>query len=249
MTLLPEVIVFDFDYTLADSSKPVIECVSYALSGVGLPAASDDDIRRTIGLSLPESLARLTGPQDQGAVDRFCELFVRRADEVMVGDTVLLEPTRAAVGELKRLGFQLAIVSSKYRFRIEAILEREVLLDSFDTIVGGEDVDEMKPDPSGLQEAVERLKSTAAGALYVGDSQTDAETAMRAGVPFVAVLSGVTPKEQLRRYPHIAVLQDVSELPTLLTGLRMPHVPSPLGGRLGRGPAHPVVSPELGERD
>ena len=249
MTLRPKVIVFDFDYTLADSSKPVIECVSYALSGVGLPAASDDDIRRTIGLSLPESLARLTGPQDQGTMDRFFELFVHRADDVMVGGTVLLEPTRAAVGELKRRGLGLAIVSSKYRFRIEDILEREGLLDAFDTIGGGEDVAEMKPDPSGLLEAIERLKSTAVGALYVGDSETDAETAMRAEVPFVAVLSGVTPKAHLRRYPHIAILQDVSELPTLLTGPRTPPVPSPFGGRLGRGAAHPVVSPELGKQE
>jgi len=49
----------------------------------------------------------------------------------------------------------------------------------------------------------------------VGDSVTDAETAARAEVPFVAVLSGVTPREEFRSYPTYAILGDLTGLPGL----------------------------------
>ena len=66
--------------------------------------------------------------------------------------------------------------------------------------------------------ALERLGCDETELLYVGDSATDAEAAQRAGVPFVAVLSGVTPSEILRRYPQRAILDDVSCLPHWLEG-------------------------------
>ena len=85
----------------------------------------------------------------------------------------------------------------------------------FDVVVGGEDVAMHKPDPSGLLAAVECLGSAPTSALYVGDSVTDAETAKRAGVPFVAVLSGVTPREVFEDYSMYRVLESLSELPGL----------------------------------
>ncbi len=47
MTSSFKAVIFDFDYTLADSSKGVVECVNYALRGVGLPEANADEIRST----------------------------------------------------------------------------------------------------------------------------------------------------------------------------------------------------------
>ncbi|MCH7654274.1 MAG: HAD-IA family hydrolase, partial [Chloroflexi bacterium] len=148
--------------------------------------------------------------------DEFYRLFVQRADEVMVESTRLYEHVPATVGELKSVGLSLGIVSSKYRRRIEATLGAAGLLESFDVIVGGEDVQDIKPSPVGLLRAVERLTGSVDAALYVGDSTTDAETARRARVRFVAVLSGVTPREEFAPFPVAAVLADVSELPQCL---------------------------------
>jgi len=80
------------------------------------------------------------------------------------------------------------------------VFRRENLLRFFQVIVGGEDVSAHKPDPQGLLAAVDRLGSRHAATLYVGDSVTDAETAKRAAVPFVAVLSGATPIEHFNGY-------------------------------------------------
>ena len=118
------------------------------------------------------------------------------------------------VKALRGLGIQLAIVSQKTRRYIQPILEKENLLDSFEAIVGGGDA-AYKPDPEGLQLAIAQTDSAAENCLYVGDSVTDAETARRADIAFIAVLSGVTPRAAFEDYDAYAVLEDVSELLSL----------------------------------
>ncbi len=209
-------IVFDFDYTLADSSTGVIESVNYALGRLGLPGASDEAIRKTIGLSLPNTLVALAGQKHAGHADEFFRLFVERADVVMHDATQLFGFVPNVVEQLRDAGYSLGIVSSKFRRRIEAVLERDGLSGHFEVVVGGEDVKAFKPDPSGLLSALERLSSTSQDTLYVGDSVTDAETARRASVPFVAVLSGTTLRSDFAGHPAHDVLENVAELPALL---------------------------------
>ena len=72
-------VIFDFDYTLADSSEGVIECANYALGRLGLPAASDDAIRHTIGLSLPNTLTALAGDEYAGHGEEFMRIFLDMA--------------------------------------------------------------------------------------------------------------------------------------------------------------------------
>lgn len=207
-----QTVVFDFDYTLADSSRGVIACIDFALAELGFPAVSAEAAKQTIGLSLADGFQMLVGPQHVAQSGEFARLFVKRADEVMADLTVLFESAPATIAALKTQGFSLGIVSTKFRYRIEAVLEREGLGDAFDVIIGGEDVAEHKPDPTGLLTAIERLGGVPEGALYVGDSVTDAETARRAGVSFVAVLSGVTPRQAFLGYPVYGILKSLAEL-------------------------------------
>ena len=62
-----EAVLFDFDFTLADSSAGIITCINYALSKMGLGESSTEDINKTVGLYLPEALVSLkangSGPE------------------------------------------------------------------------------------------------------------------------------------------------------------------------------------------
>lgn len=212
-----ETIVFDFDYTLADSSKGVIDCISFALARLGLPAARDEEVCATIGLPLELAFQTLAGRDHRGRFEEFFRLFIERAEVVMADATAILEPVPETVTALRRQGMTLGIVSTKFRYRIEAILEREELRNSFDVIIGGEDVAALKPDPEGLLMAIQRVRSSPRRCLYVGDSVIDAETSKRAGVAFAAVLSGVTPRERFAEYDGCQILGSLSELPALVT--------------------------------
>jgi len=57
-------VLYDFDLTLADSSPGVVDCVNCALRQLGLSAGPPDLIRQTIGLSMPATLAYLTGGRE-----------------------------------------------------------------------------------------------------------------------------------------------------------------------------------------
>ena len=206
-----QTIIFDFDYTLVESSLGTIDGVNFAFGKMGLPLASDAAIRQTIGLSLPDILTALAGEAYSKRVDEFTRLFLQRADETMVELAEFYVGVPETVQALRGLGLQLAIVSQKRRHYIQGILARGDLLETFEAIVGGGDA-AYKPNPEGLLAAVAQTDSVPRNCLYVGDSVTDAETARRAGIAFIAVLSGVTPREAFDDYNVCAVLADVSGL-------------------------------------
>jgi phosphoglycolate phosphatase len=215
-----QAVIFDFDYTLADSSQGALECINFALDEMGLDQVSAEAACRTIGLSLNQTFLTLAEYHDPRRCDEFYRLFVQRAEEVMTNLTVLYELVPATIEALRRRGLRLGIVSTKYRRRINEILEREALLHGFQVVIGGEDVEQHKPHPQGLLHAIEKLECSPASAVYVGDSVVDAELAKRAGVPLIVVLSGVTPRGHFDSYEPIAVLQNISELPKFLLSHR-----------------------------
>ena len=84
-------VLFDFDFTLADSSEGVVVCMNHALDRLGLPPAPADAIRRTIGLDLHTALRILAGEEWRWSrEEEFVEHFVRKADEVMIASTSFL---------------------------------------------------------------------------------------------------------------------------------------------------------------
>lgn len=193
-------VIFDFDYTLADSSEGIIECINYALKELGLTPVTTEVACGTIGLSLRDTFLKLTEINNTDLKEGFIRLFVKRADEIMVGMTYIFENVPNIIKLLKTKGIKLGIVSTKFRYRIETILAQHGMSELFDIIVGGEDVLSQKPDPEGLRMAVERLELHSSDILYVGDSVTDAETARRAGTAFAAVLTGVTKRDAFLNY-------------------------------------------------
>jgi phosphoglycolate phosphatase len=211
-------VLFDFDYTLADSSDAIVECFGAGLAAVGLPAVAPERIRRTIGLPLPEALRTLHGVADAALAARFREGFHALAERIMHERTRVFAPVAEVTGALRAAGLATAICSTKRRGQIERILARHALLDRFDAIVGGEDVPRHKPAPDALLLALERLGVEAERALYVGDHRVDADAAAGAGVPFVAVLSGPSPQADFAGATVRAFLGSVAELPGLLGG-------------------------------
>ena len=209
-------VIFDFDFTLADSYKGVVKCVNYALKELGFTKFSAKEITKTIGLTLKHTFTKLLGEQHADKIEKFKYFFIKKADEIMADLTKIFTETPSIIKGLCDKGFKLGIVSTKFRYRIEAILNREKLLDFFVVIVGGEDVSTLKPNPFGLLLAVKKLDLTSSEVIYIGDSIIDAETANRAGISFIAVLSGVTPRIVFNRYQVREILSNISELPNLL---------------------------------
>jgi phosphoglycolate phosphatase len=205
-------IIFDFDYTLVDSSPASIECISYALSEMCLPVPSPDMIRKTIGMSLEDTLKALTRIDDQSTAKEFRRLFTHRADQVMLDMIVFLQGVKPVLLELDSRGILIGIVSNKYRYRIEAFLQREHLEKLINVIVGFEDAPKPKPEPDGLLIAMNKLGRPQQQTVYVGDSLIDAETASRIDMSFIAVLTGVTTRQDFAVYSPCCIVNDLQEI-------------------------------------
>lgn len=209
-------VIFDFDFTLADSSLGVFECINSGLQALGLEPATYEEVCNTIGLSLPETLIALKGEEARDLNQRFHMHFLRKADQVMVELTKVYPETTGTLQYLNGKGYQVGVASTKYRYRIESILKRDGLLGFFDAIIGGEDVSEHKPNPECLEKAAAKLGIELSHCIYIGDNRVDGEAAMRAGVPFIATQTGYSSLEDLKEFNPIAIIEDLSQLNQVL---------------------------------
>ena len=205
-------VIFDFDYTLGDSTDGIVACANYALQSMGRPPQSVDAIRHTIGLSLTATYAALTDDLDNENAERFADAFRHKADDVMAASATLYDGALPLLRELHNKGIRTAVVTTKFGYRIRQILARFDASDLVDVIVGAEDVSAVKPDPEGLYTALHQLKVPASDVLYVGDSVVDAAAASAAGIPFIAVLTGTTAREAFKAYPHVHLSPDLWDI-------------------------------------
>lgn len=211
---IKKVVIFDFDYTLGDSSKGIILSINYALDKMGYTKAREDKITKTIGMSLAKTYTTLTGKNSQEEIKIFERYFKEKADEVMVSNTCLYSGVKKLLGDLHNKGLKTAIATTKYHYRINQILKANNACHLIDYIVGGEDITMPKPSPEGIYKIKEKFQVNPEEILYIGDSIVDAETAKAAGTDFVAVLTGVTEPEEFKKYPCLDIINHVKELVT-----------------------------------
>lgn len=202
--------IFDFDYTLVDSSRGIVTCFRHVLGNHGHTGVTDTEIKRTIGKTLEESFSILTGITEARTLADYKREYVKAADVHMTANTFFFPETIEVLETLKSQGAVLGIVSTKFRYRILDLFEKTGHDGLVDFIVGGEDVTAAKPDPEGLLLAIGRASGGGKSeVLYVGDSVVDAATAQAASTDFAGVLHGMTTCEELKTYPHVAIVDDL----------------------------------------
>lgn len=214
---MTKAVIFDFDYTLGDSTSGIALSINYALEKLGHKPRGIPDIRKTVGLSLKDTFTALTS-ETEGA-EKFAALFREKADEVMTSNTVLYSDTVTVLKSLREKDFKIGIVTTKYRYRIEQILAKFDAEELIDVIVGAEDVKAEKPAPEGLLAAKSYLGAD--NVLYVGDSLVDAKTAGNACTDFAAVLTGATSAADFEKHGCVCIAESLTELAEYVFGKYM----------------------------
>ncbi|WP_347029016.1 HAD family hydrolase [Intestinibacter bartlettii] len=202
--------IFDFDYTLADATEPVVGSFLYALEKMNLQKSSRQDIINTIGIPIGESYTILTGDDSEEGIELFKKYQKEKSDEITVPNTVFIGDAKEVLQILKNRGKKIGIVSSRWGQRINDIFENLNSRELIDFIIGTEHVENYKPNPEGLFKMIDMMD--AKNPLYIGDSYIDAQAAQNAKIDFVGVTTGTTSREKLKSYPHISVLDDLKDL-------------------------------------
>ncbi|NVM34979.1 MAG: HAD family hydrolase [Candidatus Lokiarchaeota archaeon] len=101
---------------------------------------------------------------------------------------------------------KLAILTNNKSQYAEEVLEKFNLSNYFSTIVGFNDVSEVKPNPEGILKILDKWNLKPKDAIFIGDMTTDIEAGKAANVTMICVASGLAQKETLKKHqPNILV--------------------------------------------
>lgn len=173
-------IIFDIDGVLVDSREANIALYKSLTKSAGYNNIKRDDINNCFHLPLKESLEKLLNTNDQVEIQRILDM-VKDPKHLKA---YLFEFPNELETILEKLHkkYKLAIVTSRIRLGIDHIFDAKDIKHFFDVTVAYEDYNNPKPHPEPLLVAIKKLGVKVDEAVYVGDSNTDIESAKSAGM-------------------------------------------------------------------
>ena len=217
MTKQFDLIVWDWDGTLANSTGMITDAIVSAAAQVGLPALDPLAASNIIGLGLKESIHALFGhisaEKAQALAKQYTANYYAGESEIP-----LFEGAADTIKTLHKRGFKLAVATGKGRRGLNLALEHCGLSSYFHAT---KTVDECfsKPHPQMLDELMDELIVRPERTLMIGDTSYDLQMASNAGVPAVAVTFGAQSRDKLNSYNSIAMFTQFSELRSWLFAL------------------------------
>lgn len=189
--------VFDLDGTLLDTLEDLYLATNAALESHSLPRRSRDEVRMFVGNGV-EMLIRRAVPS---CTDEETTLAVL-ADFKTTYAAICEDHTRPYDGIMEMLralrekGIRVAVVSNKFDAAVKQLCQK-YFGDLVEVAIGERTGVRKKPAPDTVYEALKELGMTAEGAVYIGDSDVDIQTARNCGMPCISVTWGLRDKDFL----------------------------------------------------
>lgn len=185
------------DGTLLDTLQDLTTSVNYALKQKNMPERTIDEIRQFVGNGVKKLVERAV-PEGTTVEETEETLSIFKAHYVVHSqDTTAPYPgMQDLLRRLKAKGKNIAVVSNKF-YDATVELCKIYFPDTVSVAIGERPGIEKKPAPDTVFEALRQLGVTAEGAVYIGDSEVDLQTARNSGLDCISVLWGFRDKEFL----------------------------------------------------
>lgn len=206
-----ELLIFDWDGTLADSVARIVESVRVAAHHLGLAPPEESAIRGIIGLGLPEAIAALYPHLDSAAVEDYRQAYADHYVTLDEEPPPLFPGVVEGLEALRGAGYRLAVATGKSRRGLQRVLAGHGWPDYFE-ITRCADESGSKPSPRMLHEILAHCAVPAGRALMIGDATFDLQMARNAGMDAVAVGYGAQPLERLRPFAPRLEIMEFAEL-------------------------------------
>lgn len=201
-----DTIIFDLDGTLLNTLEDLADAVNHALRTYGLPTHSYEAVRMMVGNGVRLLVARAVGSEEHPQFEDIFACFRAYYVEHCQVKTRLYDGVRPLLGELRRRGCRVAIVSNKLQAGVTA-LQHAYFEGLVDVAIGEQEGIRRKPAPDMVDAALralcregESIDDVRARAIYVGDSDVDVLTARNAGMACISVLWGFRDEDFLRQH-------------------------------------------------
>jgi len=205
-----DLIVFDWDGTVMDSTAVISGSIQAACRDLGLTVPDDEAARHVIGLGLNQALRYAVPDAPESMYET---LVARYRHHFLAQDRAipLFDGARETIAELHEAGYWLGVATGKNRAGLNRALESTGLKKYFHATRTA-DQTFSKPDPTMLLELMDELAVSAERALMIGDTTHDVQMAQNAKVDAVAVGHGAHPPEQLQELNPLALVGNFAEL-------------------------------------
>lgn len=211
-------VIFDLDGTLIDSSLDLANSVNAARAHMGLAPIENETVYSYVGNGAPVLIRKVLGPEySDEDVQRALEYFLAYYREHMLDNTVLYPGVLAVLDRFRDAGVSMAVLTNKPVRFSQGIIDGLGLSAHFRRVYGGNSFDQKKPHPVGIETLMNEAGSARENTVMVGDSSVDVQTARNARVTACGVTWGFQP-ETFAEWPPDILVNTADELAERVLG-------------------------------
>ena len=211
---MKKLVVFDLDGTLLDTTKSLNECMNIALKENGFNCISLEQTRQFVGNGAYIFALRACANEEKAQA--VYKSFMRIYKDYPTDGVLPFEYIPQVLQMLNNSGVKTAVFSNKPHPATVNLCESVFKKDTFSFLLGQKSGAPIKPDPFGLLEIIKFFNLSKEDVVLIGDGETDAQTAINAGVDFIGALWGLRSKQTLQEHGAAVFAQTPRDLINLL---------------------------------
>ena len=197
-------VLFDLDGTLVDTAPDLMLAHNHVMKKFGYPTKSLDELKSAVGQGAGAMIGRSIWGQakkefgkvnDEKVKKEMVTEFVDFYGKNIIKESTLIKGVKEFLNWCKDQSISMAVCTNKQEHLSNDLLKKIGIYDYFEYVAGSDTFDYCKPDPRHLTNVIEIMQGDIKKSIMIGDSETDAETAKSAGVPFILIENGYTEKK------------------------------------------------------
>ena len=217
-------VLFDLDGTLIDTAPDLMNAHNHVMKKFGYETRSTDEIRNLVGKGAASMIGRSMWNQaknelkkidDEEIKSLMVKEFIDYYGKNIANESKLIKGVSKFLVWCKSKNISMAVCTNKTEHLAVDLLKRIEIYDYFEYVAGYNTFEYCKPDPRHLTSVVEILQGDVKKTIMVGDSETDAESAKAANMPFILIEGGYTDKNPDEIY-HNHLIKDFINLEKLV---------------------------------
>lgn len=216
-TMETDLIIFDLDGTLIDSSEDIALAANRVLADLGHTKMDSGRVKEGIGWGIKTLLEKMMPGEGAERIEYARMKFLEYYWENTVVNTYLYKGVRETIDYFSLINKKMAVVTNKPVKYTEKILTELALSRCFNLIIGGDSLQNRKPHPEPVEMVISSLKVRKDRVVIIGDSPIDCETGKRAGIATIGVEYGFRSRKELEDAGCDIIIKDFSELKKILS--------------------------------
>ena len=218
-------ILLDLDGTLVDTAPDLMNAHNHVMKKYGYETKSTEDIRKLVGKGSASLIGRSVWGQakkefnqvnDQVVKKEMVKEFIDFYGKNIAVESKLIDGVLKFLNWAKDNNTSMGVCTNKQEYLSRNLLKQLKIYDYFEYVAGSDTFDYCKPDPRHLTNVIEIMQGDIKKSLMIGDSETDADSAKAAGIPFILLEDGYTEKKVSEIY-HDYLVKDFVNIEEIIS--------------------------------